>query len=59
MASLGFIGPPKILVPPLDAKAPGPPLTYLVGPLALSDPQGFPQVLQTWVGALMKKLTDV
>ena len=34
--------------PPLDTKAPGPPLIYLVGPLAISDPQGFPQVLQTW-----------
>ena len=31
MASLGFIGPP------LDTKAPGPPLIYLVGPLAISD----------------------
>ena len=29
MASLGFIDPPKIL---------GPPLIYLVGPLAISDP---------------------
>ena len=48
MASLGFIAPPKILGPPLDTKAPGPPLIYLVGPLAISDPQGFPQVLQTW-----------
>ena len=44
MVSLGFIGPPKILGPPLnlgptlDAKAPGPPLIYLVGPLAISDP---------------------
>ena len=44
MASLGFIGPPKILGPPLnlgptlDAKAPGPRLIYLVGPLAISDP---------------------
>ena len=44
MASLGFISPPKILGPPLnlgptlDAKAPGPPLIYLVGPLAISDP---------------------
>ena len=44
MASLGFIGPPKILGPPLnlgptlDAKAPGPHLIYLVGPLAISDP---------------------
>ena len=43
MASLGFIGPPKILGLPLnwvrlDTKAPGPPLIYLVGPLAISDP---------------------
>ena len=30
--------------PPLDTKAPGPPLIYLVGPLAISDPQDFPQV---------------
>ena len=38
MASLGFIDPPKILgPPPLDTKAPGPPLIYLVGPLAISD----------------------
>ena len=44
MASLGFIAPP----PP---KILGPPLIYLVGPLAISDPQGFPQVLQTWRGA--------
>ena len=51
MPSLGFIAPPKILGPPLDTKAPGPPLIYLVGPLAISDPQGFPQVLQTWRGA--------
>ena len=51
MTSLGFIAappPPKILGPPLDTKVPGPPLIYLVGPLAISDPQGFPQVLQTW-----------
>ena len=39
MPSLGFIAPPKILGPPLDTKAPGPPLIYLVGPLAISDPQ--------------------
>ena len=59
MASLGFIAPPppKILGPPLnlglplDTEAPGLPLIYLVGPLAISDPQGFPQVLQTWRGA--------
>ena len=31
MASLGFIAPP------LDTKAPGPPLIYLVGLLAISD----------------------
>ena len=37
MASLGFIGPPKFRSP-LDTKAPGPPLIYLVGPLAISDP---------------------
>ena len=47
MTSLGFIGPPKILgLPlnwvPLDTKAPGPPLIYLVGPLAISDPLGPP-----------------
>ena len=43
----GIIGvhrPPKILSPPpkfrspLDTKAPGPPLIYLVGLLAISDP---------------------
>ena len=38
MASLRFIAPPKILGPPLDTKAPGPPLIYLLGPLAISDP---------------------
>ena len=38
MASLGFIGPPLNLGTPLDTKAPGPPLIYLVGPLAISDP---------------------
>ena len=45
MASLGFIGPPKILAPiphkfrsPLDTKAPVPPLIYLVGPLAILNP---------------------
>ena len=32
MASLGFIAPP-----PLDTKAPVPPLIYLVGPLAFLD----------------------
>ena len=48
MPSLGFIAPPKILSPPLDTKAPGPPLIYLVGHLAISDPKGFPQVLRTW-----------
>ena len=42
MASMGFIGPPKILgtpldLAPLDTKAPGPPLIYLEGPLAISD----------------------
>ena len=30
MASLGFIGPPRKIL--------GPPLIYLVGPLAISDP---------------------
>ena len=35
MASLGFIAPPP---PTLDTKAPGPPLIYLVGPLAVLDP---------------------
>ena len=44
MASLGFIGPPKNFRSPpkfrssLDTKAPGPPLIYLVGPLAILDP---------------------
>ena len=36
----GIIGvnmPPKFRSP-LDTKAPGPPLIYLVGPLAISDP---------------------
>ena len=42
MASLGFIGPPKILstllnLASLDTKVPGPPLIYLVGPLTISD----------------------
>ena len=37
MASLGFIAPPKFRYL-LDTKAPGPPLIYLVGPLAISDP---------------------
>ena len=36
MASLGFIGPPTFRSP-LDTKAPGPPLIYLLGPLAISD----------------------
>ena len=47
MASLGFIGPPPEMLrhpPPLDTKARGPPLIYLVRPLAISDPQSFPQV---------------
>ena len=48
MLSLGFIGPPpKILGPPLDTKAPGPPLIYLVQPLAISDPH-----INVCVGAL-------
>ena len=44
MTSLGFIAPPpKILAPPqfrssLDTKVPGPPLIYLGGLLAVSDP---------------------
>ena len=45
MAALEFIGPPKILAPPppkfkspLDTKAQAPPLIYLVGFLAISDP---------------------
>ena len=36
MASFGFIARPKFRSP-LDTKAPGPPLIYLVGPLAISD----------------------
>ena len=36
MISLGFIGPPKFRSP-LDTKAPGPPLIYLVGPLVILD----------------------
>ena len=39
MASLGLVGPPSnFRFPPLDTKAPGPPLIYLVGPLAILDP---------------------
>ena len=38
MASLGFIAPPPKFRSPLDAESPGPPLIYLVGPLAISDP---------------------
>ena len=40
MASLGFIAPPPLprFRPLFDTKAPGPPLIYLVGPLAISDP---------------------
>ena len=41
MLSLGFIGPP------LDTKAPGPSLIYLVQPLAISDPH-----INVCVGAL-------
>ena len=37
MTSLGFIVPPKFRSS-LDTKAPGPPLIYLEGPLAISDP---------------------
>ena len=39
-----FRSPPKFSPPPLDTKAPGPPIIYQVGPLAISDPQCFPQV---------------
>ena len=35
---MGFIGPPKILGPPLTPKLQVPPLIYLVGPLVISDP---------------------
>ena len=39
MVSLGFIASPqKKFRSPIDTKAPGPPLIYLVGPLAISDP---------------------
>ena len=42
MVSLGFIAPPPSpplkFRSPLDTKAPGPPLIYLVGPLTISDP---------------------
>ena len=40
MASLGFIAPhpPLNFRSPLDTKAPGPPLIYPVGPLAILDP---------------------
>ena len=38
MLSLGFIAPPLNVSSPLDTKAPDPPLIYLVGPLAISDP---------------------
>ena len=41
MASLGFIAPPPTpynFRSPLDTKAPYPPLIYLVGLLAISDP---------------------
>ena len=38
MASLGFISSPPKFRSPLDAKAPSPPLIYLVGTLAISDP---------------------
>ena len=37
MASLGFIDPPPKFRSPLDIKAPGPTLIYLVGLLAISD----------------------
>ena len=35
---IGVHSPPNILGPPLDTKAPGPPLIYLVGLLAISEP---------------------
>ena len=38
MASLGFIAPSLDFRSPLDTKAPGSPLTDLIGPLAISDP---------------------
>ena len=38
MASLEFIAPPPKIRSPLDIKAPGPPLIYLVGLLAISEP---------------------
>ena len=39
MAALGFIAPPKKnFMSALDTKAPGPPLIYLVEPLAIPDP---------------------
>ena len=38
MTSLGFIDPPLKFEVPLDTKALGPPLIYLIGPLAISDP---------------------
>ena len=39
MTSLGFIDPPPPKFrSPLDTKAPGPPLIYLVRPSAISDP---------------------
>ena len=38
IASLEFIGPPENFRSPLDTKAPGPPLIYLVGLLANSEP---------------------
>ena len=47
IASLGFIAPSKILGPPIDTKASGPPLIYLVRPLAISDPH-----INVCVGAL-------
>ena len=38
MASLGFTAPPPKILGALDTKALGPPLIYLAGPLATSDP---------------------
>ena len=52
MASLGFIAtPPKNVTSPLDTKAPGPPLIYLVGHLAISYPHIniCVRLLNTWV----------
>ena len=47
MASLGFIAPPPEILGPLDTKAPGPPLIYLVGPLAILDPHTYQYLCKT------------